>query len=154
MQSSGTAHWLIYAQVEGPAPSKKLTLKEAAKAAKKLSSKKNQQDPRQEGAGTWSRRKRGCRLETTPAEMWRPSGCGSRWRARSEGAKQRSSARPSVSRTKSAELEEKEAAAKREALRLEKLGEKQKAAEVREQYRRGALEKARLKREAAAANSP
>jgi len=147
--------------VEAPAPSKKLTLKEAAKAAKNaVKARKNQQ--RRKARRSWDlEQEEKARLQARndadasylEAERLRLEMEAARSEAlRAKQEKQREALRSKAEAKALRELEKREAAAKREAARLEKLGEKQKAADLREQARREAQqEQARLKREAAAA---
>jgi chemotaxis protein histidine kinase CheA len=144
--------------VEAP---RKKTVKEIAKAAKNaVKARKNQQ--RRKARRSWDlEQEEKSRLQARAdadasyheAERLRIEMEEARENSmRAKQEKQREAIRRKSEEKALRELEKKEAAAKREALRLEKLGEKQKAAELRDQARKEAQqEQARLKREAAAA---
>ena len=144
--------------VEAP---RKKTVKEIAKAAKNaVKARKNQQ--RRKARRSWDlEQEEKSRMQARAdadasyheAERLRIEMEEARENSmRAKQEKQREAIRSKAEQKALRELEKKQAAAKREALRLEKLGEKQKAAELREQARKEAQqEQARLKREAAAA---
>ena len=151
------AHWLISTQVEIPAPSKKLTLKGGRQGRQKRGeSTEESTGARRGGAGTSSKKKvKDASSNDADASYHEAEpGCGSRWGGsfRCFAGQTREAARGhSIESRREPGSSRKKRLLQSAAARLEKLGEKQKASELREQARREAQqEQARLKREAAA----